>query len=44
VSKEKFKIHYPTLRDVVFKYSKSMSKKQLALEVEKELKKKEESE
>lgn len=40
VSKEEFNKHYPMLKDIVFKHSKSISKKQLALDVEKELIKK----
>lgn len=41
VSKEEFINHYPSLKNIVFKHSKSTSKKQLALDIEKELKKKE---
>lgn len=40
VSKEEFIMHYPMLKDIVFKHSKSVSKNQLALEVKKELDKK----
>ena len=40
VSKEEFIKHYPLLKDIVFKYSKSLSKKKLAEEVQKELLKK----
>ena len=40
VSKEEFTNHYPMLKDVVFKYAKSRSKEQLALDVQKELNKK----
>lgn len=41
VSKEEFNKHYPTLKDIVFRHSKSVSKKHLALEIEKALKRKE---
>lgn len=39
-SKEEFVKHYPLLKDILFKYSKSQSKKKLAQELKKELDKK----
>lgn len=39
VSKEEFVKHYPLLKDVVFKYAKSQSKKSLAKDIQKELEK-----
>lgn len=40
ISKEDLVKHYPLLKDVVFKHSKSQSKKQLAQDLKKELEKK----
>lgn len=40
VSKEEFVKHYPLLKDIVFKHSKSQTKEKIAEEVKKELKKK----
>lgn len=40
VSKEEFVKHYPLLKDIVFKYSKSQSKKSLAISLKTELDKK----
>lgn len=40
VSKEEFVKHYPLLKDIVFKYSKSQSKKKIAEEVKRELERK----
>lgn len=39
VSKQEFLSHYPQLQDIVFKYAKSQSKKELALLLKKELEK-----
>lgn len=39
-SKEEFVKHYPLLKDILFKYSKSQSKKKLAAELKKELERK----
>ena len=39
-TKEEFVKHYPLLKDILFKYSKSQSKKKLAQELKKELDKK----
>ena len=43
VSKEEFIKKYPTLKNIVFRYSKSQSKKELARQIAEELKRKEES-
>lgn len=40
VSKEDFISHYPTLKNIFFKYAKSVSKKELAVNIKNELEKK----
>lgn len=40
ISKTEFVEHYPSLRNIVFRYSRNKSKTQLALEIKKELDKK----